>query len=102
MHPLRHRHTRRTKHGALLDAQILAEVYMELLGGKQTSLGLAPVEAASAGPALTQGADGAVAIGPRTVRPRLTPAERGGTRPSWRRSGPNAIWRDYLGEDGRA
>ena len=39
--------TRRTKHGALLDAQILAEVYVELLGGKQTSLGL--MEAASHG-----------------------------------------------------
>lgn len=33
--------TRRTKHGALLDSEILAEVYIELLGGKQTDLGLA-------------------------------------------------------------
>jgi DNA polymerase-3 subunit epsilon len=32
--------TRRTKHGALLDSEILAEVYIELIGGKQTSLGL--------------------------------------------------------------
>ena len=40
--------SRRTKHGALLDAQILAEVYVELLGGKQASLGLAPVEIGSA------------------------------------------------------
>ena len=31
--------SRRTKHGALLDAEILAEVYIELIGGKQTSLG---------------------------------------------------------------
>jgi DNA polymerase-3 subunit epsilon len=30
--------TRRTKHGALLDAEILAEVYAELLGGRQTNL----------------------------------------------------------------
>ncbi|MBM3502616.1 MAG: DNA polymerase III subunit epsilon [Alphaproteobacteria bacterium] len=30
----------RTKHGALLDANLLAEVYLELLGGRQTSLGL--------------------------------------------------------------
>ncbi len=28
----------RVKHGALLDAEILAEVYSELLGGKQTAL----------------------------------------------------------------
>lgn len=30
--------TRRTFHGALLDASLLAEVYIELLGGRQTSL----------------------------------------------------------------
>ncbi|MBX9874858.1 MAG: DNA polymerase III subunit epsilon, partial [Beijerinckiaceae bacterium] len=35
--------TRRTKHGALLDAEILAEVYIELIGGKQTSLGLGAI-----------------------------------------------------------
>lgn len=33
--------TRRTKHGALLDSEILADVYLELLGGRQTDLGLA-------------------------------------------------------------
>jgi hypothetical protein len=32
--------SRRTKHGALLDAEILAEAYIELLGGKQADLGL--------------------------------------------------------------
>jgi DNA polymerase-3 subunit epsilon len=31
----------RTRHGALLDAELLAEVYIELIGGRQTSLGLA-------------------------------------------------------------
>ena len=29
----------RTKHGALLDAELLADVYLELVGGKQPSLG---------------------------------------------------------------
>jgi len=38
--------SRRTKHGALLDSEILAEVYIELIGGKQASLGLG-VEAAA-------------------------------------------------------
>src|SRR5439155_23928489 len=28
---------RRTKHGALLDAEILADVYLELIGGRQAS-----------------------------------------------------------------
>ena len=32
--------SRRTKHGALLDSEILAEVYAELTGGKQSSLTL--------------------------------------------------------------
>ena len=32
--------SRRTKHGALLDAEILAEVYIELIGGKQAGLDL--------------------------------------------------------------
>ena len=31
--------SRRTKHGALLDAELLAEVYIELIGGRQASLG---------------------------------------------------------------
>ena len=30
----------RDKHGALLDSELLAEVYIELIGGRQTSLGL--------------------------------------------------------------
>jgi len=37
----------RTLHGALLDSELLAEVYLELLGGRQTGLGFA-----------TQGGDG--------------------------------------------
>ena len=37
----------RVKHGALLDAELLAEVYLELHGGRQTGLGL---EAASMQP----------------------------------------------------
>ncbi len=30
----------RTKHGALLDSELLAEVYIELIGGRQTTFGL--------------------------------------------------------------
>jgi DNA polymerase III subunit epsilon len=32
--------THRTKHGALLDSELLAEVYIEMIGGRQTALGL--------------------------------------------------------------
>lgn len=34
--------SRREKHGALLDSEILAEVYLELIGGRQPDLVLAP------------------------------------------------------------
>ena len=40
--------TARTKHGALLDAQLTAEIYLELVGGRQKGLMLAPVEIAAA------------------------------------------------------
>lgn len=33
--------SQRTKHGALLDAELLAEVYLQLIGGRQHGLGLA-------------------------------------------------------------
>jgi len=36
--------SRRTVHGALLDASLLAEVYIELIGGRQASFGLEAVE----------------------------------------------------------
>ncbi|KQO59479.1 DNA polymerase III subunit epsilon [Methylobacterium sp. Leaf469] len=92
--------TRRTKHGALLDSQILAEVYVELLGGKQTSLGLAVAEIpAETGPALAE--DGAP-IGPRRLRHRLTPDESARHAAFLATLGPASVWRDYLGEDGTA
>ena len=31
----------RVKHGALLDAELLAEIYLELVGGREPGLGLA-------------------------------------------------------------
>ena len=37
----------REKHGALLDSEILAEVYLELIGGRQPDLVLAPAQSQS-------------------------------------------------------
>lgn len=37
----------RTLHGALLDSELLAEVYLELLGGRQHGLGISPVSGAA-------------------------------------------------------
>lgn len=39
----------RTLHGALLDAELLAAVYLELLGGRQPGLELAPADADAGG-----------------------------------------------------
>lgn len=41
----------RTRHGALLDAELTAQVYLELVGGRQKKLLLAPVDAADSGQA---------------------------------------------------
>jgi DNA polymerase-3 subunit epsilon len=49
----------RTKHGALLDAELLAEVYIELNGGRQRGLDLAAAAKAVA----AQASDGATAAG---------------------------------------
>ena len=43
----------RTLHGALLDASLLAKVYLELIGGRQPSFGLAPQASAVAADAET-------------------------------------------------
>jgi DNA polymerase III subunit epsilon len=57
----------RIKHGALIDAQLLAQVYVELTGGRQIGLGLVAEIIESNGP------DGRPAFGPdilvATVRP---------------------------------
>lgn len=37
----------RTRHGALLDAELLAEIYLGLMGGRQPNLGLVMTEAAT-------------------------------------------------------
>lgn len=89
--------TRRTKHGALLDAQILAEVYVELLGGKQTSLGLAMMEENDPAPLVVLG-DGPIATGPRLLRNRLSADEMVRHTAFTASLGANAIWRDYVAE----
>jgi len=63
----------RSKHGALLDAELTARVYLELVGGRQTRLKLAPLDAeAPAGPGNARPSRQRVAPLPS----RLTEAER--------------------------
>lgn len=81
----------RTRHGALLDSELLAEVYIELIGGKQAALGLV-VQAAD-----TRDADGdavVIAIGqrPRALAPRLSDGERAAHAALVAEIGETAIW----------
>ena len=83
--------SRREKHGALLDAELLAEVYIEMIGGRQTALGL------------DSGlGDDAVAIAlaiegeltrPRPLAARLSAAEEAAHAGLVEALGENALWR---------
>ena len=62
----------RVKHGALLDAQLLAQVYVELTGGRQIGLGLV----ADAGSVAAAKSAGPVTVrAPRPARPHAPLAE---------------------------
>ena len=84
----------RTLHGALLDSELLAEVYLELIGGRQPDLVL--VSAASP-------QEGAVESGPLRPRaprphplpPRLTEDEQNAHAEFVARMGDKSIWRRY-------
>lgn len=70
----------RVKHGALLDAELLAQVYVELKGGRQIGLELAAEPASSGAPDNTIGdetrSSGTKALGPRREpRPHMASAE---------------------------
>jgi DNA polymerase III subunit epsilon len=85
--------SRRTKHGALLDAELLAEIYIELIGARQAQLGL--VEMGAVGIAV-----GAPSM-PLRMRPiplasRVSAAERLAHGSFVGTLGEKPIWRDYL------
>jgi DNA polymerase-3 subunit epsilon len=64
--------SQRTKHGALLDAQLLAQVYVELTGGRQIGLGLV----AEAGSVAVSASSRPVTIRePRPARPHFAAEE---------------------------
>lgn len=85
--------SRRTLHGALLDSEILAEVYLELIGGKQVSLALvAEVETETAGPVQTRVV---VAQRPTPLPSRISPNEAEAHAAFMAKMGDNAIWNKY-------
>jgi DNA polymerase-3 subunit epsilon len=84
--------SRRTKHGALLDAEILAEVYLELIGARQAQLGLAEKVA---GQNTTRGGVAVARERPTPLTPRLSDAEREAHHAFIATLGASALWQDY-------
>ena len=85
--------SRRVRHGALLDAEILVEVYCELSGGRQRSLLL--------GDALGEAAARVVAVAPRSSprplrMPRIEDAEENAHVRYIESLGRDAVWFRYL------
>ena len=83
----------RTLHGALLDSEILAEVYLELIGGRQPDLVLSPTQGASrGGPASTSAGDWRPRARPEPLPPRLTEEEEAAHAAFVAKLGEAAIW----------
>ena len=85
--------TARTLHGALLDSEILADVYLELIGGRQPDFGLTSVGAGSQG----GGAGAAPAWRPRPrptpLPPRITEKEAAAHAAFVEALGDGALWK---------
>ena len=82
----------RDLHGALLDSQILAEVYLELIGGRQPGLVLSTTSRVS-----TRSKTGAWRAGerPKKLPPRLTPDEAKAHAAFVETMGENALWHKF-------
>lgn len=86
----------RTRHGALLDSELLAEVYIEMIGGRQAALGLGTAEAGRQ--TLVDAADEVVqplGLRPRPLAPRLSEEERAAHAAMVETMGAKAIWAKY-------
>ena len=84
----------RTKHGALLDAELLAEVYIDLIGARQSQLVLA-----SESRDIRTAGQGETSRRQREVPlvPRLTEEDREAHRTFIATLGEMPIWNDFLG-----
>jgi DNA polymerase-3 subunit epsilon len=87
--------SRRTKHGALLDAELLAEVYVELIGARQAQLILSQATT----PVPVAGEAIIIRARPEPLAARLSAEERAAHRAFVATLGDGAIWRDYLSSD---
>lgn len=84
--------SRRTKHGALLDAELLAEVYVDLIEARQSQLILAESDS----PRARAGHDGPRRQRETPLQPRVSDADREAHRAFIATLGDNALWKEYL------
>jgi len=84
--------SRRIKHGALLDAELLAEVYVELIGARQAQLVLSQ----TVGSGRTLGEPIVLRERPVPLAPAISDEERAAHRAFVASLGDGAIWRDYV------
>ena len=82
----------RTLHGALLDSEILAEVYLELIGGRQRDLVLAG-PATSTASKVDLADDWRPTPRPSPLRPRITEDERTAHAAFVKDMGDEALWK---------
>ena len=84
----------REKHGALLDSEILAEVYLELVGGRQPDFGLSAAASAT-GPQIVPGTADVWRPKPRPtpLPPRIHPDEVAAHEAFIAKLGDAAIWK---------
>lgn len=82
----------RTKHGALLDSELLAEVYIELIGGKQAALLLESTVELQVRTTTAVIVDIALRERPAPLAPRITDAERAAHARMVATLGEKAIW----------
>ncbi len=90
--------SRRTKHGALLDAELLAEVYVELIGARQASLILVENGNGHGGALPGQ----SLRPRPQPLVPRLSEADRAAHRDFIATLGEAALWNKYRAVEGGA
>lgn len=83
--------SRRTKHGALLDAELLAEVYIELIGARQATLVLAAGGAAGA----LESSHAAPRTRPVPLPSPVTDADRAAHGDFIATLGEKPVWQDY-------
>jgi len=82
--------SKRTFHGALLDSWLLAEVYLELLGERQATLGLA--QTATRQISVGQATVSTLRVRQRPLAPRLTEADIAAHRAFVETLGSEALW----------